>query len=374
MKRILMVVGTLECGGAESLVMNLFRNIDHDKFIFDFVTLSNQDGFFSEEIKKLGGKIYYFPKYKIYNGISFRRKWKNFFKEHKGEYEIIHTHHSSSVAIILKIAKKYGLYTVAHSHSAGWEKSVRGLLNRMFSRGARKVADYFLACSYPAGVTQFGKKVVDDESRFKVVANGIPSDKYIYNVEIRNKIRKQLELSDDVHLYGHVGRFVQAKNHSYLLKVFSELLKKDPNSKLILLGNGELKEDIISQANALGVYENLIMPGVVNTVNEYMQAMDYFIFPSSYEGLPVTLVEAQASGLKCLISKNISDDVVLTDLVESYSIDLDPREWANRILENINYSRQNTSELIKKAGFDINSSVEFLTNFYTKVLLEREKK
>ena len=374
MKRILMVVGTLECGGAESLVMNLFRNIDHDKFIFDFVTLSNQDGFFSEEIKKLGGKIYYFPKYKIYNGISFRRKWKNFFKEHKGEYEIIHTHHSSSVAIILKIAKKYGLYTVAHSHSAGWEKSIRGLLNRMFSKGARKVANYFLACSYPAGVTQFGKKVADDESRFKVVANGIPSDKYIYNVEIRNKIRKQLELSDDVHLYGHVGRFVQAKNHSYLLKVFSELLKKDPNSKLILLGNGELKEDIVTQAKSLGVYESLIMPGVVNTVNEYMQAMDYFIFPSSYEGLPVTLVEAQASGLKCLISKNISDDVVLTDLVESYSIDLDPREWANRILENINYSRQNTSELIKKAGFDINSSVEFLTNFYTKVLLEREKK
>ena len=368
-----MVVGALECGGAESLVMNLFRSIDRSKFVFDFATLSNEDGFFSEEIKKLGGKIYYFPKYRIYNGIGFRKKWKQFFKEHKGEYEIIHTHHSSSVAMILKIAKKNGLYTVAHSHSAGWEKSFRGMLNKFFSRGAKKVADYFFACSYPAGVTQFGKKVADDPSRFKVIANGIASDKYIYNEEVRNRIRKQLNLKDNVHLYGHAGRFVLAKNHAYLLKVYAELLKKDPESRLILLGDGELKNEIVSQAKSLGIYEHLIMPGVVNNVNEYMQAMDYFIFPSTYEGLPVTLVEAQASGLKCLISTNISNDVVLTDLVESLSNEIDPEAWAEKILSSIDYPRKNMSEAIKKAGFDINSSVKFLTEFYSKALEKKEK-
>ena len=366
-----MVVGSLDCGGAESLVMNLFRNIDRSKIVFDFAVHTDYRGFFADEVESLGGKIYHFPKYRIINGIKFRKCWKKFFQEHQGEYQIIHTHHSSSVAMILKIAKKFGLYTIAHSHSAGWDKSLIGLGNRLLSHGTRKVADHFFACSYLAAVAEFGKKVADDKSRCEIIANGVPADKYIFNEEIRHTIRKELNLNDDVHIYGHVGRFVYAKNHQYLIKVFNEILKKDPSSYLLLLGDGDLKNEIVDQIEKLGIKDHVLMPGLVKNVNEYLQAMDYFVFPSNYEGLPVVLVEAQASGLRCLKSDVITNEVDVTDLVDALSIKEEPVIWAEKILQNVDYSRQNTYEIIKKSGFDISSSVSYLTNFYKKVFNDR---
>ena len=220
MIRVLMVVGSLDCGGAESLVMNLFRNIDRTKIVFDFAVHTDYPGFFADEVEALGGKIYHFPKYRIINGIKFRKCWKNFFKEHVGEYQIIHTHHSSSVAMILKIARKNGLYTIAHSHSAGWDKSLMGFGNMLLSHGTRKVANHFFACSYIAAVAEFGKKVANDKTRCEIIANGIPTEKYLYNEAVRNKMRKELNVPNDVHIYGHVGRFIYAKNHQYLIKVF----------------------------------------------------------------------------------------------------------------------------------------------------------
>lgn len=364
MIRVLMVDGTLDCGGAEALIMNLLRNIDRTEVAFDFAVHTDYDGFYGEEVKKLGGKIYHFPKYRIFNGIKYRNCWKKFFKEHQGEYQIVHTHHSSSVAMILKIAKKFGVYTIAHSHSAGWDKSLMGLANRFFSHGTRKVADHFFGCSYEAGVAQFGKKVADDKNRFQVIANGIPSEKYIYNPSIRNEIRKQLNVPADVHVYGHCGRFAYAKNHQFLLKVYSEIFKKDPSSYLLLVGDGELKEEIVSQAKSLGFYEHLIITGLVKNVNDYLQAMDYFIFPSNYEGLGIALVEAQASGLRCMKSDVIPNEVDVTDLIEASSLNDEPRLWASKILEKIDYSRQNMCKIIKKAGFDISESARFLTEFY----------
>lgn len=372
MIRILMVVGNLECGGAESLVMNLFRNIDRSKIMFDFVVHSDNDGFFGKEAKDLGAKIYYFPKYKIFNGIKYRKCWKNFFKEHAGEYRIIHTHHSSSVAMILKIAKKNGLYAIAHSHSAGWDKSLMGLGNRLLSHGTRKVADHFFACSYEAAVAQFGKKVANDKSRCEIIANGIPVEKYIYNENIRKTIRKELGVDDNVHVYGHVGRFVYAKNHQFLLKVFSEIVKKDPTSKLLLVGDGVLKEDIVNEAKSLGVYDKLLMPGLKSNVNEYLQAMDYFIFPSNYEGLPISLVEAQASGLRCMKSDVVPNAVDISDLVDATSLNDSPSIWAEKILEKIDYSRQNMAEIIKKSGFDIVNSTNYLSEFYSKIYNEKK--
>ena len=373
MIRVLMVVGTLDCGGAESLVMNLFRNIDRSKIVFDFAVHSEERGFFADEVEALGGKIYHFPKYKILNSIKFRKCWNEFFKQHQGEYDIIHTHHSSSVAIILKIAKKYGLYTIAHSHSAGWEKSLKGFGNMLLTHGTRKVADHFFACSYIAAVAEFGKQVASDKSRCDMIANGIQAEKYIFNPQVRKIIRESLNIPDSAHLYGHVGRFVYAKNHQFLIRVFNELLKKDPESYLILLGDGELKMDVVAQAEKLGILDHILMPGLVKNVNEYLQAMDYFIFPSNYEGLPVVLVEAQASGLRCLKSDVITNEVDITDLVNSLPLEKEPSEWALKILENIDYSRQNTYEIIKNAGFDISNSVAFLSEFYTKIIESRKK-
>ena len=372
MIRVLMVVGTLNCGGAESLIMNLFRRIDRSKIVFDFaVNDDGAGGFFDKEVLELGGRIYHFPKYRIYNGHKFKKTWKKFFEQHKNEYQIIHTHHSSSVAIILKIAKKYGLYTVAHSHSAGWDKSLKGLGNRMLSHKTRKVADYFLACSYNAGVTEFGKKVCDDESRFRIVANGIESGKYQFDVETRNKIRKQLNIPSDVHVYGHVGRFSYPKNHQYLLKIFAEINKKEPTSYMLLCGDGELRPQIMSQIKELHLEDKVILAGVVNNIHEYLQAMDYFIFPSNYEGLPLSVVEAEAAGLKCLISDVITDEVKITDLVEYYSIKEEPIKWAEKVLSQVNYVRENKIPEIISHGFDVENSVKFLTEFYLRIIEKR---
>ncbi len=373
MIRVLMVVGSLDCGGAESLIMNLFRNIDRSKIIFDFAVHTDNDGFYGEEVKKLGGRIYHFPKYRIINGIKFRKCWKSFFKEHQGEYQIIHTHHSSSVAMILKIAKKYGLYTIAHSHSAGWDKSLKGFGNRLLTHQTRYVADHFFACSYNAGVAEFGKKVTNDASRFRIIANGIQTDKYVFNQRKRDEYRKLLNVSSDAHIYGHVGRFVYAKNHKFLIEVFSEILKKDKNSYLLLLGDGELKREIIDQVNSLGIQDNVLMPGLVNNVHDYLQAMDYFIFPSNYEGLPLTLVEAQASGLRIMKSDVITDEINITDLVSALSIKESPTLWAEKILELIEYNRENTLNLIVKSGFDVKNSVDYLSEFYTKIYNERSE-
>lgn len=372
MIRVLMVNGTLDCGGAESLIMNLLRNIDRKEIAFDFAVHTDYDGFYGEEVKKLGGKIYHFPKYRIFNGIKYRKCWKKFFKEHAGEYQIIHTHHSSSVAMILKIAKKFGLYTIAHSHSAGWDKSLMGLGNRLLSHGTRKVADHFFGCSYEAGVAQFGKKVADDKTRFEIIANGIASDKYIYDPITRNNIRQELKLDNNVHIYGHCGRFVYAKNHQYLLNVYAEIFKKDPNSYLLLVGDGELKDEILNQAKALGINDRIIITGFVKNVNEYLQAMDYFIFPSNYEGLGIALVEAQASGLRCMKSDVIPNEVDITDLIEASSLNDEPSLWASKILEKIKYSRQNMSEIIKKAGFDISASARYLTEFYKQICEDKK--
>ena len=372
MIRILMVDGTLDCGGAEALIMNIFRNVDRSKFVFDFAIHTDSDGFYGKEVKDMGGKVYYFPKYRIFNGIKYRKCWKKFFKEHDGEYQIIHNHHSSSVAMILKIAKKFGIYTIAHSHSAGWDKSLMGLANRFFSHKTRKVADYFLACSYEAGVAQFGEKVADDASRFKVIANGIPADNYIYNEASRNKIRKELNIDKDVHIYGHTGRFVYAKNHQFLLNVYAEIYKKDPSSYLLLIGDGELKEEITKQAKDLGIESRVIITGLVNNVPEYLMAMDYFIFPSNYEGLGIALVEAQASGLRCMKSDMIPNEVDITDLVEASSLNDSPAAWAEKILQKMDYSRQNMAEIIKKAGYDIKSSSDYLQALYSKIIDERK--
>lgn len=367
-----MVVGKFGSGGAEALLMNLFRNIDRSQFVFDFAVHDDNDGFYGKEAKELGGKVYYFPKYKIFNGIKYRKCWKKFFKEHAKEYQIIHTHHSSSVSMILKIAKKFGLYTIAHSHSAGWDKSLMGLGNRLLSHGTRKVADHFFACSYEAAVAQFGKKVANDKSRCEIIKNGIPVNKYVYNESIRKLIRKELGVSDNVHLYGHVGRFTYAKNHQFLLKVYAEILKKDNNSKLLLIGGGDLKSNIISQIKELKLEDHVILAGEKNNVNDYLQAMDYFIFPSNYEGLGIVLIEAQASGLRCMKSDVIPNEVDITDLVSHMSLNESPSNWANKILENIEYSRQNMAKFVEKSGYDIKTSVEHLSSFYLEIIRKRK--
>ena len=238
MIRVLHVIHGMNCGGTENIIMNLYRNIDRKKVQFDFLVHTEKDCFFDEEIKSLGGKIYRVPYYNMLNLFTYRRALNRLFSSHN-EWTVVHGHLGSCACIYLKIAKKYNIYTIAHSHNLKKDKvNIKELLYRVHAYLARGVADYYLGCSMRAGIDRFGEKIVNS-TRFSVMNNSIDTRRYIYNVQDRNRIRKEFGIRDEF-VVGNVARFNPQKNHKFLLKVFAEFQKRYPSSKLLLVGDGEL--------------------------------------------------------------------------------------------------------------------------------------
>ena len=362
--RILHVIGRMNRAGAETMIMNLYRNIDRNKIQFDFVVHTNEKCDFDDEILSLGGKIYRVPRFKGSNILAYKRAWNNFFKKHK-EYKIIHGHIGSSAAIYLKIAKKYGLYTIAHSHNTEMGEGIKGLMYKVFSYPTRYIADYFFACSDLAGICRYGKNIVHQKN-YSVLKNAIECDLFTYNKNIRSVKRKELNVEDKF-VIGNVGRFNIQKNHKYLIEIFKSLSKINENVVLLLIGRGELEQEILNEVKYYSLEEKVIFTGVRQDINELLQAIDVFAFPSLYEGLPVTIIEAQAAGLPCVISDTITDEVCITPLVNRLSINDNPKVWAEKINLFEKYKREDFSRNIKKCGYDVNTSVLFLQNFYLNI-------
>lgn len=363
MIRILHVIGSMDCGGAESLIMDIFRGIDKNKIMFDFAVHTTKKGYFDDEIKLLGGRIYYFTKFNGFNRRKYKKEWDIFLTKHP-EYTIIHGHIGSSAALYLGVAKKHGLYTIAHSHSAGFDKTIRGLGNRFFSFKTRFVADYFFGCSGKAGLNTYGKKVFNDKNKYSPLINGINTDKYFIDKSARDSIRAKYCIPNDALVIGNVGRLTYAKNHPYLLNVFRELSLRGIDCYLLLVGDGDYKQKIIDLSTKYGIKEKVILTGFVSDVEKYLNAMDFYVFPSFYEGLPISVVEAQANGLCCLISDTITKEVCLTDLVTYFSIKNNPNIWCDFLINNLNYYRKARIDDIKKSGFDIIETISFLETFY----------
>ena len=359
--RVLHVIGKMNRAGAETIIMNIYRKIDRTKIQFDFMVHTDEKCDFDDEILSLGGKIYRVPRFKGSNILSYKRAWNNFFKEHK-EYKIIHGHIGSSAAIYLKIAKKYGLYTIAHSHNTEMGEGIKGLMYKVFSYPTRYIANYFFACSDLAGICRYGRNIIHQKN-YSVLKNAIDCDKFSYDESIRIKKRKEFGIEEKFVL-GNVARFNVQKNHEYLIEIFKLISQKDENAVLMLVGNGERKKFIIDKIDQYKLNDKVIFTGVREDINDIMKAMDVFVFPSLYEGLPVTLIEAQASGLPCLISDTITDEVCITPLVEKLSINQEPMVWADKINLLNGYSHKNFLENIKNRGYDINTSVSNLEKFY----------
>lgn len=362
MIRILHVLGGLNRGGAETMLMNIYRNIDKEIIQFDFVIHTNQPQDYEKEIIKNGGKIYRFPRYNIKNHFKYVHIWREFFNEHK-EYKIIHGHQRGAAFIYLKIAKIYGLNTIMHSHSTssrggGIEKLVKNLLRYLM----RKYVDYPLACSEKAGKWLFGSN-----RKFEVIKNGIDMYKYTFSASTREIIRKRLLLGNKI-VIGHVGSFTFAKNHMFLIEIFSEFHKKYKNSTLLLIGDGVLRDKIIKKIDELGLQESVILLGVVPDVYNYLQAIDLFLFPSFFEGLPVSVVEAQASGLKCILSDSITNEVDLnSNLIVWKSLKENAISWSELLHKNLNYVRKDTSENICKMGYSVKKTVQEISNLYNEI-------
>ncbi len=360
--RILHVLGHLNRGGAETMVMNLYRNIDRNKIQFDFVISTREKCDFTNEIKLLGGRIYSLPRFNIKNAVHYTKAWHDFFKEHK-EYKIIHGHVRSTAAIYLKIAKQYGLTTIAHSHSTSSGKGLSAIVKNTLQFQIRFIADYLFACSNAAGIWLFGEKACQKDNYF-VLNNAIDAKDFTYNEEKRLQTRRMLQIEDKF-VIGHVGGFKREKNHEFIVKVFKEVYKKCDQTVLLFVGDGKLRPKIEQEVNELDLTDHVIFTGVSSEIPSLLQAMDVFFFPSLYEGLPVTLIEAQAAGLPCLVSEAISKESSVTNLIEYYSLNNSIEEWADKLLHySDSYTRRNTYDEIKNAKYDIGTTSKWLENFY----------
>lgn len=369
MIKVLHVIGAMDRGGAETMIMNFYRKIDLFQYQFDFLVHETRKCDYDDEIRTLGGNIYSVSRYKITNYFSYKREIKDFFIKHH-DYDIVHGHICSSINIYLSEAKRYGIQTIAHSHAANFGFSLDTLFTNVISLKTRRIADYFFGCSLQAGVDRYGKKIISS-IKFSILNNGIDVDLYRYNVGIRNQLRKKYHVENSL-VIGHVGRLTYAKNHVFLLKIFNEVLKKKPNSELFLFGRGELEEDIRKQIKDLGIENHVHLMGVVDNVNDYLQMCDVFVFPSRFEGLGLVLVEAQAAGLPCIINIEIPEEVNITNNVFSLSLSDSLEVWADTCIQKAgSTNRIEMNEIVKKSNFNINKEVKHLCEVYTNLSKNR---
>ncbi|WP_373210800.1 glycosyltransferase family 1 protein [Holdemanella biformis] len=362
--RIVHNIASLHLGGSQAFVMNMYRNIDRSKVQFDFVvTPETKEGFY-DEITNLGGKIFSCPRYKGTNHIQYNKWWDDFFNEHP-EYKVIHGHVRSTASIYLKIAKRHGLVTIAHSHSTSNGNGISAIVKRIMQLPIRKQADYLFACSDKAGKWLYGEKAITQQNYY-MIPNGVDLKRFEFDVNKRNQMRMTLGIKKDMMILGHIGRLSTPKNHKFLLNVFNKYHKINSNSKLLLVGDGELFDCIKEHIDKLNISDAVIMTGSKQNTEDYYQVMDIFVFPSLWEGLPVSVVEAQANGLQCLISDVITHDVDLTDLIQY--LPLDEELWLGAIVEAHKKKRMGlTNENIQRLQpFNALTVANKLQEFYLK--------
>lgn len=363
--RVLQVIGAMDRGGAETLVMNLYRNIDRSKIQFDFLVNEKRECDFDSEIKELGGRLYYIPRYKIFNYLHYKRECRKFFSNHR--YSIVHGHIGLPAAIYLNIAKQNGSFTIAHSHRANFPVNPPELAFRICSRSVRSVADYFIACSKQAGIDRFGKEIVHSPN-YAELKNGIDINKMHYDQTARAVIRNELNIPLDTPVFGHVGRLTEVKNHKFLLDVFSEILNRKPESILLLCGRGELEKQLKNQAQELGISQSVKFLGVRDDIPKILSAVDVFLFPSLSEGLGLAVVEAQSSGLPCIVSTGVPNSVRIREQTVFLDLSLGANTWASKAvkaLDECDVSTRNKAFLnAQVAGFDIKDSANWLSKLY----------
>lgn len=370
--KVLHITEKLQAGGIENFIMNVYRNIDREKVHFDFLVTRDEKEFFEDEIKTLGGNKFVIESNKNENVfirvLKESRKIGKFLKDNK--YDVVHVHSGTPLRVFyLRAAKKAGVNKrIYHSHSAEVKGPHNGLkVKKVIFKILKKLfpiyATNYFACSELAADWMYPKKLIKQQ-KVLVINNGIDIEKFRYNEQVRNEYRKNLNI-ENKKVIGHIGRFNHQKNHTFLLDIFKEIVYKNKDYMLLLLGNGELREEIENKAKALGIEENVKFLGVRNDVEKVMQAMDLFLLPSNYEGLPVVGIEAQATGLPMVCSDNITREVCITNNVEMISLSKSAKEWADIILDNIEkFERKDTSENVKNKGYDIKDVARKIEKLY----------
>lgn len=361
--RVLQVIGGLNRGGAETMIMNLYRAIDKSKVQFDFVIHKENENSYVDEIKALGGKVYVFPQFTPKNTALYKKHWREFLSQHN-EYKILHSHVRSYAIIFIRIAKKYGLKTIVHSHSTSNGRGIKAYVKSALQIPLKNETDYLFSCSKVSGEWLYGKKAVDSPN-YRMIKNAIDTSNYVIDSSIRNEYRKQFCAGDKT-VYGHVGRLSEPKNHRFLLEIFRDIIKESPRSILVIVGEGPYRPQIEAWIREMNLEEFVIMTGARSDVPQILSAMDVFLFPSIWEGLPVTVIEAQAAGLPCLVSDRVTSEVAVSKAVTYLPINQGTDAWVNCAISSAG-KRFDVIEDIKSSGFDVNSSAKELAEFYRSI-------
>lgn len=364
MIRILQVVTHMNRGGLETMLMNYYRQIDRSRVQFDFLTHREYDGDYGEEIRKLGGNLYHMPVLNPFS-LGYRKQLGAFFDNHP-EYKVIHVHQDCLSAVILHVAKEHGVpVRIAHSHNANQTKDIKYPIKLVYRHFIARYATKLMACGEDAGKWMFRG------APFEILSNAIPAAEYSFNEEQKRIQRENWQIQPNELLVGHVGNFTFQKNHLFLLDIFNEIQQMTP-AKLILVGKKLQRNDIEEKIQELGLQDKVIIAGIRSDVPDLLQAMDVFLFPSLHEGLPLTMVEAQASGLPCLISDKVPIECKMTDAVQQIALMDSPEIWAERAIEAAKTPRKNTYEEIKAAGYDIVENAKRLQKMYEEMMVPYE--
>ena len=363
--RVLQVLTAMNRAGAETMLMNLYRAIDRGRVQFDFAVTTKGHSDYDDEIESLGGHIIHYPKYTGRNHFAYKKWWNDFFQKHP-EYKIVHGHIGSTASIYLKIAKKYGCYTIAHSHSTGSKMSFHNMLYRLYSYGTRYIADYFIGCSTEALVSRYGKSIAVNKQKSIVLNNGIDTDRYMYSESICNEVRKELNIGINDFVVGTVGRFTEAKNTFFIVDVLAKLKETEPNFYFLWAGTGELKEQTENYIAEKELSKNVLLLGVRDDIPRVLQSLNVFILPSKFEGLPVIGVEVQAAGVPFICSDRVSPEVKMSECVKFLPID-SVEVWAKEILKERQFRRVASAiDSVKSCGYDVKTTARWLTEFYEK--------
>lgn len=364
MIRILQVVSNMDRAGIETMLMNYYRHIDRNQVQFDFLCNKTKPGDYDAEILAMGGRIFHTPGLNPFKYIKYLRYMKQLFKEHP-EYKIIHAHNDAFVAYSLYAAKRNNIpVRISHVHSAAFTLDYKWPLKVFCRFVIPSVCTHKWACGRKAGEFYYGKGL-----EFHVHNNAIEIEKFVFNADIRSKLRKEYGLEDKLVL-GHVGRFMWQKNHSYLIEIFACVFRQEPKARLVLLGEGSGMDAIKAKVARMGLSDAVLFIGNVNNTREWYQAFDMFIMPSFWEGLPVTGIEAQAADLPCIFSDTITDEVKVLDSCKFMSIKGDPGVWAEEILRiaSAHVQRKDRTMEIRNAGYDIEIEADKFLKIYKSLL------
>ncbi len=361
--KVAQVIGKGNNGGVESMMINLYKFMDKDLIQCDFLIENECETINKEVVERFGGKLIIIPSYK--NPFKYMKVLKKIFAENK--YDIVHSNMNTLSVFTLRAAKKAKIkHRIAHSHSTSNKKDIiRNIIKNILKHFSKIYATDYVACGELAGRWLFGNKEFD-KGNVLVINNGVKYDRFKFNSSTREQFRHELNISDNFVL-GNVGRLVEQKNQQFLISILAKIKQSIPNAKLVILGSGDLKEPLLEKARLLGVKEDVLFFDKSTTPEKFYNAFDVFLLPSLYEGLPVSAIEAQISGLDCLMSDTISNDVIITSGAQLLSIDfLD--KWIEEI-KTISLNRKIKRISVPNAKYDVKNSALILQQHYLKLIL-----